>query len=69
MNIRTLTTLGAIALLFAAGPVFAQRGGRGGVGLPQNLSFRFMGPAVGNRIAAASGVMGDLNTLTSQSTH
>ena len=63
MTIRTLTTLGAIALLCAAAPVFAQRGGRGGgPPLPQNLAFRFMGPAVGNRIAAAAGVVGDSNT-------
>ena len=40
----------------------AQRGGRGGAALPQNLSFRFMGPAVGNRIAAAAGVVGDPDT-------
>ena len=31
-------------------------------GPPQNLSFRFMGPAVGNRIAAAAGVPGDPST-------
>ena len=44
-------------------PAFAQRGGRGGGGaLPQNLTFRFMGPAVGNRISAAAGVVGDSNT-------
>ncbi len=63
MNTRTLTILGAIGVLCAAAPIFAQRGGRGGgAALPQNLSFRFMGPAVGNRIAAAAGVVGDLNT-------
>lgn len=44
-------------------PASAQRGGRGGAAaLPQNLSFRFMGPAVGNRIAAAAGVVGDPDT-------
>ena len=63
MNTRTLTTLGAIGVIFAAAPIYAQRGGRGGgAALPQDLSFRFMGPAVGNRIAAAAGVVGDLNT-------
>ena len=52
-----------MAALCAAMPGFAQRGGRGGAAqLPQNLSFRFMGPAVGNRIAAAAGVVGDPNT-------
>ncbi len=51
------------ACFFTAGALLAQRGGRGAAAaLPQNLSFRFMGPAVGNRIAAASGVVGDLNT-------
>src|SRR5579872_1088899 len=63
MNLQRRITLGTVALICAAVPVFAQRGGRGGGGaLPQNLSFRFMGPAVGNRIAAAAGVVGDLNT-------
>jgi photosystem II stability/assembly factor-like uncharacterized protein len=55
--------LGTLALLWAAVPLLAQRGGRGGTPpLPQNLAFRFMGPAAGNRIAAASGVVGDPNT-------
>lgn len=41
---------------------FAQRGGQFG-GAPQEpLRFRFMGPAVGNRISAAAGIPGDLNT-------
>ena len=41
----------------------AQRGGRGGFGgVPQNLEFRFMGPAVGNRISAAAGIPGDPST-------
>ena len=54
----------AIAAISIA-PAFAQRGGRGGgAPLPQNLTFRFMGPAVGNRISAAAGVVGDPNTLT-----
>ncbi|HUK16631.1 MAG TPA: hypothetical protein VLW65_09455 [Bryobacteraceae bacterium] len=46
--------------LLAAGVALAQRGGRGGFGaIPQNLQFRFMGPAVGNRISAAAGIPGD----------
>src|ERR1700742_1860860 len=62
MKTRILTVFGAAALV-AAVPALAQRGGRGGAAaLPQNLSFRFMGPAVGNRISAAAGVVGDLNT-------
>jgi photosystem II stability/assembly factor-like uncharacterized protein len=60
---RTLITCAAVALVCASVPAFAQRGGRGGgPPLPQNLSFRFVGPAVGNRISAAAGVVGDLNT-------
>jgi photosystem II stability/assembly factor-like uncharacterized protein len=49
--------VGAVSLAI---PVSAQRGGRG----PQQESFRFrfMGPAVGNRIAAAAGIAGDPNT-------
>lgn len=59
---KTPVILG-LAALCAAAPAFSQRGGRGGAPqLPQDLSFRFMGPAVGNRIAAATGVVGDPNT-------
>jgi photosystem II stability/assembly factor-like uncharacterized protein len=39
----------------------AQRRG-GGAALPQSLQFRFMGPAVGNRISAAAGIPGDPTT-------
>ncbi len=49
-----------LTLTFLAAPAFAQRGGRGGgPAIPQNLAFRFMGPAVGNRIASAAGVPSD----------
>jgi photosystem II stability/assembly factor-like uncharacterized protein len=53
-----------LCMLLSVAPAPAQRGGRGGGGggLPQNLTFRFMGPATGNRISAAAGVVGDLNT-------
>jgi len=64
MNLRfSLYALVPAALLLAV-PAGAQRGGRGfgGASLPQDLSFRFMGPANGNRIAAAAGVVGDPNT-------
>ena len=61
MSTRILTLCAACLLVSPA--IMAQRGGRGGnAALPQNLTFRFMGPAVGNRIAAATGVVGDLNT-------
>ncbi|HEY6211093.1 MAG TPA: hypothetical protein VIW45_02360, partial [Vicinamibacterales bacterium] len=42
-------TVGALAI--------AQRGG--GAGQPQGLAFRFVGPAVGNRVASIAGVPGD----------
>src|SRR5260370_36535880 len=44
-------------------PAIAQRRG-GGTGLaqPEGLTFRFMGPAVGNRISAAAGITGDPTT-------
>ena len=47
--------------LFAA-PGLAQRGGQGAVAPLQPLEFRFMGPAVGNRISAAAGIPGDKTT-------
>src|ERR1700679_2860094 len=50
----------SLILALLAAPAFAQRGGRGGAPAPpQDLAFRFMGPAVGNRIASAAGVPSD----------
>ena len=51
-----------LILIVLAAPGLAQRGGGGGAPPPEGLQFRFMGPAVGNRIAAASGVSGDPTT-------
>src|SRR5215468_12584773 len=55
-----------LALILAAGaclrPALAQGRRGGGAPVPQSLSFRFMGPAVGNRISAAAGIPGDPNT-------
>ena len=43
-----------------AGSAYAQgRGGRGQAPEPEPLRWRFMGPSVGNRIAAVAGVPGD----------
>src|SRR5580704_6983235 len=57
---RTFFELSILMLALVTAPAFAQRGARGGApALPQNLAFRFMGPAVGNRIAAAAGVPSD----------
>jgi len=50
-----------LGLGLALGFGLAQRGGQFG-GPPEGLRFRFMGPAVGNRISAAAGIPGDLNT-------
>ena len=48
------------ALVLAVTTAPAQR--RGGAPPPPGLTFRFMGPAVGNRISAAAGIPGDANT-------
>jgi hypothetical protein len=58
---RVSFVLALLTALFSA-PAFAQRGGRGGPAQPQGLEFRFMGPAVGNRISAAAGIPGDPTT-------
>ena len=50
-----------VLIVMAAFHAPAQRRG-GGAALPQNLTFRFMGPAVGNRISAAAGIPGDPST-------
>ncbi len=51
----------AVALLaLTVIPAAAQR--RGGGTPPPPLTFRFMGPAVGNRISAAAGIPGEPNT-------
>ena len=55
----TLTLLGAALL---ASPAIAQRRGGGGMPQAEGLSFRFMGPAVGNRISAAAGITGVART-------
>ena len=47
----------ALALLLSALPLLAQRGGQNS--LAESFRFRFMGPAVGNRISAAAGIPGD----------
>ena len=54
---RLLCGLAIIASLLTSAS--AQRGRGGDPWLPQNLAFRFMGPAVGNRIASAAGVPSD----------
>ncbi|HTS29421.1 MAG TPA: hypothetical protein VMH81_26305, partial [Bryobacteraceae bacterium] len=58
----TAFLLPALAAGLLIMPVNAQR--RGGFGPPATppLTFRFMGPAVGNRISAAAGIPGDPST-------
>ena len=51
----------ALALLLCTLPLLAQRGGQN-ASLAENFRFRFMGPAVGNRISAAAGIPGDPTT-------
>ena len=49
-----------LALATLVAPAGAQgRGGRGQPAEPEPLKWRFMGPSVGNRIAAVAGVPGD----------
>ena len=53
------TVLGGALLI---SPATAQRRGGGGAPMPEGLSLRFLGPAVGNRISAAAGIPGDATT-------
>jgi photosystem II stability/assembly factor-like uncharacterized protein len=59
----TLRRTQALILLAASlSTAFAQGRRGGGPPAPDGLSFRFMGPAVGNRISSATGISGDPNT-------
>ena len=59
-KVLSLAALVGLGLWFTLS--FAQqRGGQFGGPAQEPLRFRFMGPAVGNRISAATGVPGDLN--------
>ena len=58
---RHISALFLSAAILAA-PALAQRRGGGGAPAPEGLSFRFMGPAVGNRIASVAGIPGDPTT-------
>jgi len=53
--------LSLIAILICAAPGHAQRGGRGQGGQDQ-FRFRFVGPAIGNRVSAIVGIPGDTST-------
>ncbi len=53
--------LGVLAFFLSAGPISAQRGGRGRGG-GDTFGFRFVGPAVGNRVSAIAGIPGDPST-------
>jgi len=53
--------LACLGIAITTGPGSAQRQGPE-VRPPEGLRFRFMGPAVGNRISAAAGIPGDPNT-------
>src|SRR3954454_6450581 len=52
----------ALLFLVAALPALAQRRAGGAPTQSEGLAFRFMGPAVGNRISAAAGIPGDPST-------
>jgi photosystem II stability/assembly factor-like uncharacterized protein len=56
----TKIVVGISLMLAFSAPALAQgRGGRGQQPEPEPLKWRFMGPSVGNRIAAVAGVPGD----------
>src|SRR5438105_6914695 len=55
--LRRLIPLAIITMCLAGALVRAQR--RGGGASPDALSFRFLGPVVGNRVASIAGVPGD----------
>src|SRR5438270_1393437 len=61
MTLRRAQALMLLATALLA-PGFAQGRRGGGMPAPDGLSFRFMGPAVGNRISAAAGIPGDPST-------
>ncbi len=58
-QIHRLTAALAAALLLFMVPASAQRRGGGGAPPPEGLRFRFLGPAVGNRIASVVAIPGD----------
>lgn len=65
MSRKNLSVLSCVlcilTLAIAAGPASAQRFRRRG-GFPDEFGFRFLGPAVGNRVSAVAGVPGDPST-------
>jgi len=56
--ILRLLFAGAFALLCLS-PLSAQRRGGGAAMSAEALSFRFLGPVVGNRVASIAGIPGD----------
>src|SRR6516164_4355176 len=63
LHFRRLTpALSLLPIGLIAWPALAQRRGGGAFAPPGGLTFRFMGPAVGNRISAAAGIPGDPST-------
>jgi photosystem II stability/assembly factor-like uncharacterized protein len=61
-NSSRILLLALLIVLIPFVPAFAQgRGGRGQQPEPEPLKWRFMGPSVGNRIAAVAGVPSDPN--------
>src|SRR3954471_14074616 len=50
-----------LLLTLACAALYGQRRG-GGFGAPEGLQFRFLGPAVGNRISAIAAIPGDPST-------
>ena len=59
---RTLALILLGTALLASPAIAQRRGGGANFAQPEALTFRFMGPAVGNRISAAAGIPGDPTT-------
>src|SRR5262249_31477571 len=60
MSSRVLAALLIAVSLFASGALAQRRGG--GAAPADALSFRFVGPVVGNRVASIAGIPGDPTT-------
>ena len=59
MKVNRAVIAGFVGIVCAGSAIDAQRRGGGANASPDALSFRFLGPVVGNRVAAIAGVPGD----------
>jgi len=59
MKLNGAVIAGFVGIVCAGSAIDAQRRGGGANASPDALSFRFLCPVVGNRVAAIAGVPGD----------